>query len=137
MTVDELFPLPQVLPPRPGRSPYGSLYERLVANSVLLHEDNCQSCWVWTAKVKAGAGYPLINVWIDGKVVTRRAHRVMVEQITESEIEILYEVDHLCHNASCINPDHLRVTTQIINLSNRRGYKPVRQPLSLVSSSSS
>ena len=128
MTADELFPLPPgIEPPKPSRSPYGSLYERLVANTVLAVEDNPQSCWLWTGKVKPGRDpYPHINVWRDGKHCTLKAHRVMLEIVLGRPLAPEEEGDHLCHVMPCIHPDHLRPATQVENLSNRRGYAPVR-----------
>lgn len=126
MTVDELFPLPPGPRPVACRSPYDSLFQRLVANSEA-DPDNPRSCWVWTGKVRSGGShaYPHINVWRDGSHKTLKAHRIMMEEALGRPLDPWIEVDHRCHNTLCINPDHLREATFVQNQNNRRGYRPV------------
>lgn len=131
MTVDELFPLPPgARSPKVRRSPYDSLFQRLVANSEPTDPDNPRACWVWTGKVRAGGShaYPHINVWRDGSHKTLKAHRVMMEEVLDRPLGPWVEVDHLCHNTLCVNPDHLREATFVQNQNNRRGYRPVTSP---------
>lgn len=73
------------------------------------------TCWLWTAG-KTHAGYGVINV----EDSTKCAHRVAYE-LEVSTIPTGMEVDHLCHNTSCVRPDHLRVVTSKQNSENRRG----------------
>lgn len=103
------------------RTRYGSLYERLVANTHA--PDSAHGCWEWkgkTDKRRGREGYPFLNVRQNGKVVTLRAHRVMVEQVEGVKLTPDQEVDHLCFNPRCVNPDHLEVTTKQVNLARRR-----------------
>ena len=67
-------------------------------------------CWEWTG-AKNPAGYGLF--WSGGRL--RSAHIVAYEQINGTVPEGL-ELDHLCHNPSCVNPDHLEAVTHSINL---------------------
>ncbi len=74
---------------------YRSLYERLVANTR-----------------------------VDGRTMTLKPHRLMLE-ITTGYYFPFDEAGHYkCFNPLCINPDHLRIETMAENLSSRRGYKP-------------
>jgi hypothetical protein len=99
---------------------YRSMYERLVANTVLAEPDNPRSCWLWTGVIGT-RGYPQVAQRIDGKVVARRAHRVMLEELHNAEFPF-DEGGHLCCTPRCISPMHLEVQTPHQNLSARRGY---------------
>ena len=61
-------------------------------------------CWMWTA-AKDRRGYG--RTWDQA---TKRegalAHKVMYEVI-RGPVLLGYELDHLCRNPSCINPEHL------------------------------
>lgn len=120
MTADELFPLPAE-PPARTRSRYDSLFLRLVANSVS-DDENPNSCWTWTGKVRTAGShpYPHVNVWINGCHHTVKAHRLMMELVLERPLLPDAEVDHLCYNTLCINPDHLREVTGAENRARRR-----------------
>ncbi len=77
-------------------------------------------CWLWLGRYTQD-GYPLINMRLNGKHTTQRAHRVSYSQLGGGMI--FGELDHICHNRACINPDHLRDVDKATNLANRRGYK--------------
>ena len=62
-------------------------------------------CWVWTGCVARG-GYGIIR--INGH--NYYAHRVSYE-LYKNNISTGLEVDHLCRNSSCVNPDHLEPVT--------------------------
>lgn len=68
-------------------------------------------CWVWPGSTTNGYG----DVAIDGK--TYRVHRVVYVHC-KGEIPTGHEVDHLCFNRLCANPDHLEAVTREEN--NRR-----------------
>jgi len=96
---------------------YRSLEERLHYNSVL---DPDTGCWIWIGR-KARNGYGVITLYIAGKTVSKYAHRVSYKTHKE-EIQKEKEIDHICFNKACINPDHLQQNTKQENLSNRRKY---------------
>lgn len=66
-------------------------------------------CWEWRA-AKSSNGYGL--VWFKGK--TRLAHRVVYE-LLKGELSEELEIDHLCRNKLCVNPDHLEQVTHKVN----------------------
>lgn len=67
-------------------------------------------CWVWLRwKNKKGYG----KTSLDGK--TRWAHRVYYELIKGVELTRGKQLDHMCENESCVNPDHLRIVTNLQN----------------------
>jgi hypothetical protein len=99
---------------------YATIFERLVANTA--EPESTQGCWVWTAAAdnRPGRGYARINLRVDGKHRSLRAHRVMAQVFHDKPLTPADEVDHLCYNVLCINPDHLEVCTKRENLSRRR-----------------
>jgi hypothetical protein len=62
-------------------------------------------CWEWI-KCKDKKGY--------GRAFKDRAHRVIFERFKGPVKEGL-ELDHLCRNRGCVNPDHLEQVPSIIN----------------------
>lgn len=71
-------------------------------------------CWVWTAGV-GSHGYGVFA----GTVAHRFAYETFSGPIPEG-----MQIDHLCRNRRCVNPDHLEVVTNRENV--RRGLVPVR-----------
>jgi hypothetical protein len=65
-------------------------------------------CWEWTAAKTNGYGI----VQYDGR--TQRAHRV-VYACLRAPIPDELELDHLCRNRGCVNPDHTEPVTGIVN----------------------
>lgn len=68
-----------------------------------------------------------INNWGYGQIFntrTRKAemvHRIMYETFV-GDIPKDYQIDHLCMNRSCINPDHLEAVTRTENLKRAPNY---------------
>jgi hypothetical protein len=73
-------------------------------------------CWVWTGALNA-AGYGAIGK--DNKVL--RVHRVTYELLVGPIPEGL-QLDHLCRNRACCNPEHLEPVTNRTNW--LRGQNP-------------
>ena len=93
---------------------YASLYERLLAN---IHQpENDQACWCWAGK-RDRWGYGRLNLWKNGRTDTRMAHIEMLRQF--EPIDTALEVDHVCRNPTCINPDHLEQVTPSENCKRR------------------
>jgi hypothetical protein len=69
-----------------------------------------ESCWAWTGpKMKSGYG----TIGIYGKKYL--AHRFSYE-LDGNVIPDGFDVDHLCRNRSCVNPDHLEAVSHRENL---------------------
>lgn len=109
---------------------YADLWERLIANT---HEpDNGQACWLWSGAKVCRYGYGRLNVYCAGRAHTISAHiaaHVWLKAGPASVQEFMsayrafrasrLELDHLCVNSSCINPDHLEPVTQLENTRRR------------------
>jgi hypothetical protein len=75
-------------------------------------------CWLWNAgKDKHGYGQ------IKWRGKARWAHRVSFE-VFVGPIPAGEEVDHLCHCHSCINPEHLSVSSVTNNRRRQRRRRP-------------
>lgn len=70
------------------------------------------SCWIWIAANVNKYGVFRING------ANQIAHRVSY-QWANGEISDDVQLDHMCHNRSCVNPDHLRFADYVLNGQNR------------------
>ncbi len=78
--------------------------------------DKTGECWRWTAGTSR-AGYGMFRDEEQRQVYTHRwSYARHVGPIPEG-----MEIDHLCHDRSCVNPAHLRLATRKQNQENRRG----------------
>lgn len=76
--------------------------------------DWVDGCWQWQG-VLDNHGYGLLSV----SGLNRLAHRLSY-LIFKGEIGSQLQIDHLCRNRKCINPEHLDAVLQSENL--RRGF---------------
>lgn len=83
-----------------------NLLDRLKAMSV----ETETGCWEWV-RSRDTAGYGHLRV--EGRL--RKAHRVSYELLVGPIPEGL-QLDHLCRNRACCNPDHLRPVTVFENI---------------------
>ena len=65
--------------------------------------DEAFPCWLWTAAI-SNTGYGSIGV--EGK--TCYAHRIAYERY-RGQIPLGFDIDHICGNRRCVNPDHLQL----------------------------
>jgi hypothetical protein len=70
-------------------------------------------CWLWTGKIST-SGYGRLFVG-EGRKRVVQAHRWIYEHIN-GEISNDLDVDHLCRNRWCVNPEHLEPVTRRENL---------------------
>lgn len=100
---------------RKVRDPFERLCERVVV-------DLATGCWEWTGQ-KGPNGYGKIGVGqrSKGEKRTIYTHRLAFESV-RGQIPEGMDLDHLCRNRGCCNPDHLEPVTRRENT--RRGIGP-------------
>ena len=76
-----------------------------------------ENCWEWAKKVSKQNGYAHMKV--DGR--DRLAHRWAYEHF-RGPIPDGMQIDHLCRNRSCVNPEHMEVVSPYTNTA--RGFSP-------------
>ena len=77
--------------------------------------DPISGCHVWTG-YKDKKGYSFFRV---STSLTMRGHKFSFLQ-AKGEIPKGLEIDHLCRNRGCVNPDHLEAVTHRVNV--ERGF---------------
>jgi hypothetical protein len=82
--------------------------------------DKSGECWLWTASKKY-KDYG--QFWYKGR--NDFAHRVAYE-LCKGAIPDGLQIDHLCRNPSCVNPDHLEAVTQRENILRGEGLSAQR-----------
>jgi len=70
-------------------------------------------CWNWLMSLSHGAAQ--LHAVVDGERKTIRAYRFAWEQVN-GPIPPGVQIRHDCDNAACVNPDHLRLGTQLDNV---------------------
>lgn len=104
---------------------YAHPEERLLANSAAAPDSDC---WEWLGRLcstKGGNKYGRINLVVDGRHVTKWAHRYAFE-VFRGEIGEGMHIDHLCGNTVCINPAHLEQIPHKVNCARRDARKARR-----------
>jgi len=74
--------------------------------------DKSGDCWLWTAGLRLGYGQ-FRRTHDRGNPAV--AHRYAYE-ITKGQIPAGMQLDHLCRNRACVNPDHLEPVSQRVNM---------------------
>lgn len=106
---------------------YGSLFERLVANT---HEPmNEQACWIWAGQKGNGGRYGRLTMRLFGahpvKIQAHIAMFIALEAQPKTPWDFFLawhelkasglELDHLCNMDLCCAPDHLEAVTPSVN----------------------
>ncbi len=76
------------------------------------------TCWLWTGS-NNGSGYGEIRI----KNKKFYTHRLSYEW-AKGKIPIGFQIDHLCKNRDCCNPDHLEAVAPKINVQRGNTSKP-------------
>lgn len=92
--------------------------ESRIMNKVKI--DKKTGCWNWIGAVfrKPYGNYGQLRVGgRNGK--SKKAHRISYQHFVGTFDERL-ELDHLCHNTLCVNPQHLEPVTHAENMQRRK-----------------
>ena len=74
------------------------------------------NCWNWTGALNTD-GYGQIKI----KQKYYQVHRLSYEN-SKGKIPVGLQIDHLCRNRKCVNPDHLEVVTIKENVMRSNGF---------------
>lgn len=81
--------------------------------------EQASGCWEWQA-CDNGLGYGFFSI----AGVNQLAHRVSYRHFRGPIADGL-ELDHLCRNRRCVNPDHLEPVTHLVNMRRALPYRVV------------
>lgn len=87
-----------------------SLADRVLTR---VHQDG--ECWAWDGALSYAGGYGHVRVVVDGEGRDFLTHRVVYEAMV-GPIPDGHQIDHLCRNRVCCNPDHLEAVTPKVNV---------------------
>lgn len=80
-------------------------------------------CWPWDGHRDTKDGYGQFTLThldtTDGKRRERKAHALMYELMV-GPIPEGHEIDHMCRNKACVNPDHLEAVTHLVNIRRKK-----------------
>jgi len=82
------------------------------------------ACWEWQAGKSGGYGYFSVG-GRRGRMI--QAHRISYE-LSRGEIPAGREIDHLCRNRACVNPEHLDLVTSPENTRRAMGHRVYLRP---------
>jgi len=112
--------------PRPGTPTYvppKPFKERILGRIV----KDANDCWNWTGPRNAkGYGHTFFGSRVDGTRRNVATHRAAYEA-WKGPIPEGMQVDHLCFNTACCNPDHLDVVTSAENMRRRAAQREACQ----------
>ncbi len=78
------------------------------------HIEKRETCWLWTGP-RIPKGYGRFSLSRKGKVLQVYAHRVAYV-LAGRKLRADFDIDHLCRNTRCVNPDHLEAVPRRTNL---------------------
>lgn len=76
-----------------------------------------ETCWLWMGTIRS-EGYGTFNLYNYG---AKNAHRTSYE-LFKGEIPPKMDIDHLCRNKQCVNPEHLEAVTRQENIQRAKSY---------------
>lgn len=83
--------------------------KKIASNVVVQSAGFSSACHIWTGSDSGsgrGGGYP--RMCLDGQTVA--VHRVVYTNVY-GYVPSKKQIDHLCRNRMCVNPDHLEMVT--------------------------
>lgn len=97
---------------------YRTIESNRIARFMAKVEKQESGCWMWTGNKTRNdwRAYGATSLNGNGTTAHRVGYMLLVGDIPES-----HDLDHLCRNRLCVNPEHLEPVTRSANL--RRGHE--------------
>jgi hypothetical protein len=89
-----------------------------IRGSVVIDE---AGCWVWQKFTHYGYGKIYVGSHTAGDRRSASAHRVSYETFV-GPIPDGFQIDHLCRNTACVNPEHLQAVSPQLNAIRRAAH---------------
>lgn len=92
--------------------------QKPVRDDIWSRVDATGDCWQWTgdkSRSASGAYYGIISTANGDRRTRTGAHRFVYELLVGPVPEGL-QIDHLCRNTLCVNPDHLEPVSGTVNI---------------------
>src|SRR3990167_6668035 len=97
-------------------------FEPLIVRLMRKAKKERTGCWAWQgAKNRHGYGVIRVRNGTQSLLAHRAAYELFVGLIPKWEHPEWMQLDHLCRNPGCINPDHLELVSHKENMA--RGIK--------------
>lgn len=93
-----------------------------------------KSCWNWVGakrcgRIRNGKTQYYGALTVNFKNIS--SHRFSYEQV-KGKIKKGYEIDHLCRNTLCVNPEHLEAVTHSVNMKRGTSFYHFQEKAKLV-----
>ena len=82
--------------------------------------EKTETCWNWTRSLSKNGGYGQYFTGSGPSKVVYMAHRLAYSLLV-GPIPAGAQLDHICHNRTCVNPEHLRPVDHKQNAENHQG----------------
>jgi hypothetical protein len=96
------------------RGQYKTFEEKVMAKVSIQSAGYKTDCWIWQGRINA-FGYGSISPTKYSKSKTTVAHRHVYEEKI-GKVPEGKDLDHLCRNRSCVNPEHLEPVSRLENI---------------------
>jgi hypothetical protein len=82
---------------------------------------NLGPCWIWTGAIRKSTGYGAFTIYIGPNKTRSTTPHAIAYELSIGKVPEGLQLDHLCRNRICCNPDHLEPVTPKENILRGKG----------------